>query len=274
MRQSVKKPSKYSQQQLVAHGHTDNLAQQPKLSVAAKASAARLNKQRLEHAKQISKSEHISRFGDLSSKDFQAKAVRHKPPAHTKPKSTAATTGKPLSSSDVLQHAINHAVSHNQPKPKKRLSRRHQIASFGTLAAVTTLLLGFIVYQKMPAFELRIASAKAGFAASLPSYQPSGYHLGQLDYGAGVVAMRFNSNSDTSRKFAITQQSSAWNSDTLRDLFVQANDKNYRVIQDGGLTVFLYGQNNATWVNHGVWYKVQATGALSNRQLIDIAKSL
>lgn len=273
MRQSVKKP-KHAKRHLVANGHTDKLVQQPKLSVSTKASVDRLNKKRLEHAKQISKSEHISRFGDLSATSRQNKPVKYNPQATAKLKPVAPTGKKPQSNSDMLHYAVEHATSHKQPAPKKQLSHRQRMASYSALAAIATIVLGFVVFQNLPGFQVRIASAKAGFAASLPSYRPSGYHFGQLDYGAGVVAMHFKSNSDESRKFAITQKSSAWDSDTLRDLFVQANDKNYRAIQDGGLTIYLYGQNNATWVNHGVWYRVQATGSLSNRQLIDIAKSL
>lgn len=126
----------------------------------------------------------------------------------------------------------------------------------------------------MSGLKLHMASAKAGFAASLPGNKPAGYHLGQLNSSAGVVAMNYKSNSDEDRKFSITQKTSSWDSNTLRDLYVQPADKDYSIVETNGLTVFIYGDNSATWVNNGVWYVVHGNGSLSDNQLLDIAKSL
>ena len=41
-----------------------------------------------------------------------------------------------------------------------------------------------------------------------------------------------------------------------------------------GLTVYLNKDNQATWVNHGVWYKITGTTRLSREQILKIAYSL
>jgi hypothetical protein len=72
----------------------------------------------------------------------------------------------------------------------------------------------------------------------------------------------------------LTEKTSAWNSATLRDNFVASNAKTYQTVETGGRTIYLYGQNQASWVNGGIWYQVQSNGALSNHQLVELATSL
>lgn len=142
------------------------------------------------------------------------------------------------------------------------------------LVVTTGLLLAFVAVQSTPKIKMKVASAKAGFAASLPGNSPAGFHLGEMQYGAGAVALSYKSNSDETRKFNITQKTSSWDSTTLRDTVVAPADRDFRTVEDGGLTIYLYGQNNATWVDQGIWYQVQGNGSLSDRQLVDIAQSL
>lgn len=280
MRHSVRKPSHAANSHDKTHlSRTSKLAA-ASTTISIKKSAHHVDEKRLQHAKSISKSHKIKKFS-------KTEPVAHQP-AHPKPHQVQhhittthprrATHHKPAhrpkTSADLLQEALHHATSHKQPAPKQHLSRSHRIAGLSVLVVATGLLLGLVVIQSTPAIKMRVASAKAGFAASLPGDSPAGFHMSDLSYGAGAVAMNYDSNSDSDRTFSITQKSSSWDSTTLRDTFVEKNDKNFSVIEDGGLTVFLYGDNNATWVSNGVWYQVQGNGSLSDRQLVDIAKSL
>jgi hypothetical protein len=277
MRHAVKKPARHNTHHIKAQSHTGALVKNPAAHVEHKSSAHQLDERRLSHAKHVNKSRHISRFSSVALHTAAPAAIQPAPAAHHAlkplPKPQPIVRHK-KTTSDILEQAIEHANSHKQPAPKRRLTRSQRITSFSALTVTTAVLIGIVVVQNLPALKVHVASAKAGFAASLPGYKPAGFHLGQLDYSAGVVAMNYKSNSDQSRKFAITQKSSSWDSSTLRDIFVEANDKNYKAVEEGGRTVFLYGQHNATWVDHGVWYQVQGTGSLSDRQLVDIAKSL
>ena len=87
------------------------------------------------------------------------------------------------------------------------------------------------------------------------------------------MAAQFHSNSD-GRGYTITQKRSSLDSGSLRDGFVAPTDAHYQEAEAGGLTIYLYGNRNATWVNGGIWYVVQANGSFSDRQLIELATSL
>lgn len=273
MRSAVKKPNTTTKHSFKAKGHTDSLVNLSAHPIHRKSSVHKVDEKRLRHAKRINKSESVTRFSKSSTThSFVAPAKAHKPHSSIAPPKPIVHHKK--TTDDILQQAIDHANSHRQPALKKRMTRPKRIASMAALGVASFALLGFVVSQSMPTLEVRLASAEAGFAARLPGYQPAGYHLGQLKYATGEVAMNFASNSDETREYKVTQKPSEWDSTTLRDLFVKPNDKNFQAIQTGGRTVYIYGQNNATWVDNGVWYQVHSTGALSERQLVDIAKSL
>lgn len=139
------------------------------------------------------------------------------------------------------------------------------------LAAV--LLTGFVLYQNIPNLSMRIASSKAGFNASLPGYNPSGYTLsGPVVYSPGKITVNFSSNSDD-RDYTLTQQVSNWNSQALIDNFFAVKNKDFETYQEKGKTIFLYDDKNATWVSGGVWYQIQDADELSSSQILNIASS-
>lgn len=195
------------------------------------------------------------------------------------PKITATTAAiesnkKEKTSSDILAKAIEHATPHTKKAehhPKKK--SRHTKASLAVLSVIAFGMLAFVGYQQAPSFKLQIASARAGFSASLPTYQPSGYNMQKLTYGTGVISMNFKSNSD-SRSYSLTQKTSDWDSQALLDSFVKPTAANYQTVQTGGRTIFIYGNKVATWVNGGVWYTIQTDSSLTNQQIIQIAKSI
>lgn len=285
MRRSVRKPSHAANSHDKTHLKSTSKVATRSSVIAVKKSARRIDERRLIKAKNVPKSQKIAKFNTSNPVAHKSTPQVHHPATPQPIQHHVTTTHKrrtphqpavhrAKTTEDLLQEALHHATSHKQPAPRRHLNRSQRAIGLSALVVTTGMLLALVATQSAPTVKMRIASAKAGFQASLPGNSPAGFHLGDLSYGAGAVAINYESNSDQDRKFSITQKTSAWDSTTLRDAFVADTDKNFRVVEDGGLTIYLYGDNNATWVNDGVWYQVQGNGSLSDRQLVDIAKSL
>lgn len=276
MRHVVAKPGHSLKRHHSAHGHVDGLVAKPVGTVAPKLSVSSIHPDRLQRAHSTVKSNLVRKFNQnpIATNPTQPRVVMPVMPVmpHNK-------TGQhqSIESTDIFERALQRATSHQQPAAlpedhphKQRFSKRLSL----TATALTLLLLvGLLGYQNRAALTVRLASSKAGFNATLPSYKPSGFTIGKLNYSPGTVAIHYRSNSDQ-RAFAITEQPSAWNSSTLRDNFVVNNDNEFQTVDVAGRTVYIYGKNNAAWVNGGIWYKVQSEGSLSAQQLSQLARSL
>jgi hypothetical protein len=274
MRSAVKKPTAAPRQ----HSKAQTALRKPPLAaVKVSKSAHRVDHGRLQQASHVPKSHLIKHFAPLPPTTIEtvpppapvhpAPPAAHRAAHHAKPAAKARTTA------DLLEHALQHATSHEQPPAAPRHSRRKRALGIGGAAALVAVLITVTISQNLPNLRLQMASARAGFDASLPGYQPSGYSLDQLDYSQGVVATSFRSNSDD-RSYTLTEKRSEWDSQTLRAQFVAPLDNHYQSVTAGGRTIYLYGNHNASWVNAGIWYQVQADGALSDHQLIQLATSL
>jgi hypothetical protein len=277
MRKIVEKPARVGSV-IKAQSRIDLLISQPSILDKPKLPAVAIDDKRLKHAVVTPKSKFISRFSPNLNKAVMPQVSTDVRPlkAFSTPSLSLKQPERPQTTADLLNHAVEQATSHLQEPPKRVKSKRPgHILGLSTLAVVLLLMTGFIIHQNMPNIRLSLASSKAGFAASLPTSQPAGYSLGNLDYSTGQVAMHFHSNSQDSRAFTITEQTSNWDSDTLRDMFVaNAAENDYQTVETGGNTLYFYGQQNVTWVSGGIWYLVQSSGALSNQQLENIATSL
>ncbi len=279
MRHAVKKPGPRQKPSLTAHGRADALTKQPAATIAPKLSIVSVDHSRLRHAKNVRKSKLVSRFSaSVLSTSTPVTAVTPAPIAVAAAPRIAPAIRPSKSTADLLEHALRAANSHQQPafKPTKshRRQRAGRILGVSGAALAVLLLIGFLGYQNVGNVKLHLASSRAGFAAGLPSYRPAGFSLGDVNANPGQVAAHFHSNSDTTRTYTLTEQASAWDSNTLRDNFVSSTDSGYQTVQSHGLTIYLYNQGNATWVNHGIWYTIIGNGALGNQQLVDLASSL
>lgn len=236
-------------------------------------SANRVDQHRASRASQVAKSHKIAHFSDIGpASNFQPTPLKQQLsqlPTNPVVAPSADKKSKPKTTAELLEHAIQSATSHEQAEgvPKKRHRGR---ALAGVVAVLALLVVG---YQELPDLKLNVASARAGFSATLPSHGPSGYSLGKLSYSPGLVAAKFTSNSDQ-RSYNVIQKSSTWDSQALRQNFVQNQSRDYQVVESGGQTFYLYGDGNITWVNGGVWYLIQSGGLMSNPQLVDLAKSM
>jgi hypothetical protein len=278
MRHAVAKPKASLKHRVKAVGHLDHTP--TATALMTKPSAHTLDSQRLRHAKQVAKSPAISRFGKILPSVPSGASLPMSQPLSIQPRpANKKPLRPPTTTAELLQRALEGATSHQQPRQKHlpaRLAKRvaeRRITSISIMAASTAVLIGFVLYANLTAIQLQMASSKAGFTANLPGYQPVGYRFAHLNYSPGNVAMRFQSNSD-SRTYAISEKLSAWDSQTLRSDFVAGLGQDYQTVETAGHTLYVYGHNNATWVNSGIWYQIKSDGALSVHQLVQLASSM
>lgn len=183
---------------------------------------------------------------------------------------------------DIIEESLRNASAHlekfedNVLKSSfwERFGFKHKAGNIASLSVAGLLLMGFFAYQNAPNIEMRLAAASSGVSAHMPGYHPAGYSV-ERDVQAepGRVTLSFRSNTDN-KNFTVTQQASNWSSDALLNNHVLANKKQYQTHLNEGRTVFIYDNTSATWVNGGVWYKIEGNASLTNDQLLRIANSL
>lgn len=275
MRSALKKPLPTQKHALKSHGTIDSLIRQPKNVVPTKLSINNIDVKRLKHALVIPKSKLISHFNSFLQPSPEEIAQTSLTPAiaDVKPHKLEGST-KP----DFLQVAIDRATSHQQPAYKPPKSRGAKLAKRIAKITGTTLgvliLVGIVGYQNISSLQIRMASSKAGFAASLPAYRPIGFKLDNISSNTGEVAVKFINPQDIKDSFTLTEKPSNLNSASLRDSFVSVKDKNYQTAVVKGQTVYLYGTNSATWVNGDTWYIINGNGSLSNTQIMKLVTSV
>lgn len=287
MRQAVRKPGhKLYISQLHAVAPAGVPVPEADAFVVPKLSFGSVDPKREAHARHVAKSKFISRFGDSNAPALlrppapaaQA-ADRYQTVAAPRPRSSRPAPHQ--RSMDIFERAVEQVAAHEQTPPsrkahatsRRRAPRSYRVASV-SLAALTVLLIGgFLTYQNMPGMTIHMASARAGFTASLPGYKPAGFSVGKFAYSPGHVTVNFRA-ADDGRHFALIEQPSGWDSATLLNDYVASAAKEYQTVQTGGRTIYLYGDGSATWVNGGVWYRIDGNNSLSTTQLVNLASSI
>jgi hypothetical protein len=235
---------------------------------------------KLARSKQVNRHGVINRFTDMNAQPIAVPAApRTKPTAlpagynqQASPIAKSVPSGHERSQ-DLFDKAMASAHSHEQTFVQKHPGlHRGQVALLASAFAII-FLGGFLMYHSVPSMSLGVASAKAGFHASLPGYSPPGFSLGHFNYGPGSVTVNYHSNSDD-RKFSVVQRVSSWDSAALLASFVKVTKQTYQTYQISGRTVYLYGDNNATWVDGGIWYVVNGDTGLSANQVLKMASSI
>ena len=147
--------------------------------------------------------------------------------------------------------------------------------SIGAAALVVVIMGGYIWASNYNNLSIRTASQRAGIVASLPNYTPSNYKLdGPISYGTGFVSFNLKNGKETNKSIAVIQRKSDWDSASLLELYVAPKSKDYVAVDSQGLKIYLYGDGQATWVNQGLQYVVQANSSLSREQIVKMAESL
>ena len=272
MRTSVKKPSPNKLPSSIASA---------KSSPSIMTTHSSLTAYTIAKAKSIQKSALIRKFNDM------APAI--KPSTHNKSSSIASSDiHKVKSTSTVIINPIEaklaSANSHKQPKPKlpraytraaNKLNISKKVLSAGSFILAMLLIGAFFAFQNMSNISMKIASSRAGVKGAIPNYQPSGFGLrGGISYKPGQIIIGYKSNSDN-RNFVITQSSSNWNSETLLNNYDPLKqNSSFQTIPVKGKTVYLYDGSNATWVDGGIWYRIEGDSKLNSDQLISLANSM
>lgn len=213
------------------------------------------------------------------AKEHQSSHSNHDRPRH---KNSAAAKQK------LIESALASARSHEEPVifvPRKaKTSRTHKFlrrlgiskraAAFSSGVLAIVLLTGFYALHNVPNLSMRLAASRAGFDARLPGYKPAGFSFkGPIGYQSGMVTVAFRSNSD-SREYKLIQNDTNWNSDALLANFVVDGGKDYQTYLDRGRTLYIYDGSNATWIDDGIWYRVEGNSGMTTDQLIRIASSI
>lgn len=266
MRKTVQKPAIVKP----VPGHTHS----PHITAATSA----ISEHKVARAKAVPKSSLVKRFSDMAP--AAAKSVASLASRDTPSRAPASSTSR----TSHLAAKIDSAVSHEQPKIRhaklharvaKRLNVSAKLISMSSFALAALLIGGFFAYQNIPNLSMRLASARAGVHGSLPAYKPAGFSLhGGISYKPGQITIGYKANSDD-RSFTITQIASSWNSETLvQNYDALKNNASYVIIPNKGKTIYLYNGSNATWVDGGIWYRIEGNSQLNSDQLLNLANSM
>lgn len=236
-----------------------------------------INRERLARAKTISKSEKIKKFHRSAIPTIIPKreplAVKEPPVV------TDAQTENPPKNDwpviDQFEKAVQEASSHLETFVETTArSRKNRKLAYALASLSVLFILGFGVYHFMPLAEVKLAGNQAGFSPGLPTYSPSGFGLANpVKSSYGQVTLSYKSRTDD-REFNIAQSPSQWNSQSLVKNFLLASHPDYQTVRNNGQTIYTYGGSNATWVDGGIWYKVEGNSKLSQDQLLSIAHGL
>jgi hypothetical protein len=250
MRTAVAKPQPASlKRRAKVQGSTLATAKKmPVAKVTPKASVYRVNAERLARATQIDISPKISRFA------------------------YGVATAAPAAAQEALT-ALNQAIAIPQAAAPQRVVYRPDVSA-GAVAVLA--IAGFFGMQNLDTIQFKVASRQAGFSATMPSYRPVGFTVDSVRAYNGYVGLKYVADAiDGASSYAITEKPSNWNSATLlTNIQANSNTASYRVVEKAGRTVYLYGNNQAAWVNNGILYQLVSTSELGNHEVGQIAASM
>lgn len=223
------------------------------------------------HAKQINRSPSVAKFSQhprstTSSSQAEAQAeVQANNSNHL-------ATGNTLPAAAATHHeALSRLIG--QMPPANIPSTTSAWGRGAAVIGAVIIMGGYVWLQNYPKLAIQSAGNKAGLSASMPGYVPSSYNLKQTNIQPGLVTLQFATPNQPGR-LTIAQHRTDWDSTSLLDNFVAKQKSEYASVSNQGLTIYLFNQNQATWVNHGVWYSITGATRLSREQILKIAYSL
>ena len=263
--------------------------------VSSVAAAAPAKEALAARAHAIQKSNLVTKFGDLTT---PPKAIKPDPNQIQTTANSEIYLKKlnALSEQEVNQQintdifeeaALKLANSYQSLKRKhtpfyEKIATKLHLSNLGLLIVsilvAIVVILGVLTYTFMGSIETYVATEKTGVHAVLPSYTPSGFGLGKVQYytasgSTGSINFIYNSNSD-SRNYVLTEQTSTTDSQGLVQSVIQASvGSNYQTYQINGRSVYFY-QNYAVWVDGGLYYRIANNANLTNDQMIQIIGSI
>jgi len=178
----------------------------------------------------------------------------------------------------LLDEALVRADAHKKMMRKRSLNpfvRFNRLPKWLSIIIVFLILAAaaaVIAWRDVPAVAIKVAGQQAHVSAGLPAYVPTGFSVaGPISHTNNTVTVKYKNGS---YGYDITQRSSSWNSASLAANVLAPNSQVQTSLVQG-TTVYIYGdQNNATWVNNGVWYTLKNNASLSSDQILRIVQSL
>lgn len=178
---------------------------------------------------------------------------------------------KPLTAAYTAQ---NTAAQAQQLKPVKnsRFNFKHLTLAIGCAAACVAAI-AFFVSINMPDISVRVTAMQTGIEATYPAHVPRDYSLSNVNSESNKVTMEFTNKSGNT--FTLSEEKSSWDSNTLLNNYVKTTWKdNFITTREQGITIYL-SNSNATWVNGGILYKLEAPlNNLTKKQIRSIVISL
>lgn len=276
MRSAVSKPVIDRKPALKTQPNMAAMVAKPAAGISSKRMSDVVDGSRLERAIRTPQHSNVSRFPKNNRLIAAIPAPAVAMPVVTAPQATSRPRplSQPVAATDIFSQAIRNSTSHQQTyQPPKHHRRPGRLIMTGAISLTLLVAAVGVAFLNRTNIQMQFASAQAGFKANVPAYVPPGYSLQNISQQPGKVVVNYQAAAVESR-YSLTQQPSAWNSQTLLDSFVSNLKQNYQTYQRGGQTVYVYG-GNATWVSNGVWYRLQSSGVpLSSQQLLSIIASL
>lgn len=141
------------------------------------------------------------------------------------------------------------------------------------MSAMAFVLLGAYLWQSnYPSFALKLASVRSGVEAAAPGYLPNGWVVTRDVTSANGSLIYKLQNKE--KAMTVAQQKTDWDSQALLEQYVLPKSPDYLALQASGLTIYVFSNNQAAWVNHGIMYKIEGDHGLDQDQIIRIATSL
>lgn len=187
------------------------------------------------------------------------------PSVATAPPTPAMTTD------DAFKLALSANVTPSTPVASQSTGPARPIALVMSVIAAT--LVGAYLWQSnYSTFALKLAGARSGMAATLPSYIPSGWKVDNtIKSSEGTLSYKIASRDHS---LDVTQKKSDWDSQAVLEQFVLPRSTDYLALQAQGLTIYVYSDGEAAWVNHGTFYHLDGNHGLTQEEIIRIATSL
>ncbi len=190
-------------------------------------------------------------------------------PAPT-PAATPDTTvaGVTMSREAALQLALG--TDANLVKPATAGPAKPVALVLGVIAAI---MLGAYLWQaNYPALALKLAGMRSGVNVAIPAYLPTGWSLSrQVSASDGTISYKVAKGGQS---FNVTEQQTQWDSQALLEQYVLPKTSDYLALQAEGLTIYVYGDNQAAWISNGMIHKLEGQHGLSQDEIIRIATSL
>lgn len=141
------------------------------------------------------------------------------------------------------------------------------------MSVIALGLLGTLLWRtNYPDISLKIAAMRSGLSASMPGFVPAGWSKAQ-NVKTSNGSMSYQLVKD-SKSLQVNQQKTDWDSQAVLEQYVLKRSPDYLALQASGLTIYMYGDGQAAWVNQGTLYTISGEHGLSQEDVIRMATSL